>query len=266
VIFIPLHTTKRMLGRTISNKFLSTNTSTLLSASSSLTKSFNYSANPRLSLTPIFPKQNYNSNSFVKNENNSLWLLGLGFLGGAILASQLLDEEKSWFRKAYAGSAVPLEGVPGTAQERSFIAIKPDGVQRGIVGEIISRFETKGYKLVAIKFVYPTEAFAKEHYADLAQKPFFPSLVTYFSSGPVVAMVWEGKNIILGGRKLIGETNPEKAEPGSIRGDLCIETGRNIIHGSDSPAAAAHEIKLWFKDNEVMNFNRVLDLQIYTKT
>jgi len=89
-------------------------------------------------------------------------------------------------------------------------------------------------------------------------------LVTYFSSGPVVAMVWEGKNVITIGRKIIGATHPHQAEPGSIRGDLCIESGRNIIHGSDSPDAAAHEIKLWFKENEVFNYNRSIDPQIYS--
>jgi nucleoside-diphosphate kinase len=92
-----------------------------------------------------------------------------------------------------------------------------------LVGDIIQRFERRGYKLVAIKVVQPSEAFAKQHYADLSQKPFFPGLVRYFSSGPVVAMVWEGKGVIAGGRKIIGATNPSNAEPGSIRGDFCVE-------------------------------------------
>lgn len=104
--------------------------------------------------------------------------------------------------------------------------IQPDGVQRQIVGEIIKRFEQKGYKLVALKLVHPSEDFAKEHYSDLSTKPFFPGLVKYFSSGPVVAMVWEGRNVIKGGRKLVGATNPDQSEPGSIRGDLAVDVGR----------------------------------------
>jgi len=213
----------------------------------------------------VVPVKSFNSNTYENRYAGSSmfnWGLGLGIAGGVALAYFMFDDEKKWFRFASA-AGTPIEGVPGSAQERSFIAVKPDGIQRGIAGEIMHRFETKGYKLVAVKLVHPTEAFAKEHYADLAQKPFFPSLVTYFSSGPVLAMVWEGKNVILGGRKIIGATNPQQAEPGSIRGDLCIETGRNIIHGSDSAEAAAHEIKLWFKDNEVLNYNRSLDPQIY---
>lgn len=150
-----------------------------------------------------------------------------GIAGAALLlgaaAYVLADNDK-----AEAAEAA-FTGTFGTDGERTFIAIKPDGVQRGLIGEIIQRFEKKGYKLVACKVVQPTEAFARQHYSDLAQKPFFPSLVKYFSSGPVVAMVWEGKNVIVNGRKIIGATNPANAEPGSIRGDLCIETGRNIV-------------------------------------
>jgi nucleoside-diphosphate kinase len=101
--------------------------------------------------------------------------------------------------------------------------VKPDGVQRGLVGEVISRFERKGYKLVALKLVHPTAAFAEEHYKDLSKKPFFPGLVKYFSSGPVAAMVWEGRGVIKGGRVLVGATNPAESAPGSIRGDFCIE-------------------------------------------
>jgi nucleoside diphosphate kinase len=165
------------------------------------------------------------------------------------------------------------EGVAGTIRERTFIAIKvwgisyavelfifspwqfpssfvspfcllsqPDGVQRGLVGEVISRFERKGYKLIALKFVRPTKELAEGHYADLAGRPFFPGLVEYFSSGkhfprcsllfwksfsgPIVAMVWEGHNVIKGGRKLVGATNPDDSAPGTIRGDFCIHVGR----------------------------------------
>jgi len=153
-----------------------------------------------------------------------------------------------------AGETVPLTGVPGTKNERTFIAVKPDGVQRGIVGDIISRFEAKGYKLVGIKMVQPTEAFAKQHYDDLKTKPFFGGLVKFFSSGPIVAMVWEGRGVISGGRRLMGATNPDDSPPGSIRGDLCVNVGRNIIHGSDGPDSAKDEIALWFKQGEVADW------------
>ena len=142
--------------------------------------------------------------------------------------------------------------------------MKPDGVQRGLVGEIIKRFEDKGYKLVGIKAVVPTEKFAAEHYDDLKSKPFFPKLVKYFSSGPVVAMVWEGKGVVLGGRRIIGATNPNDSLPGSIRGDLCVEVGRNIIHGSDSNEGASHEIALWFNDKEIAKYsNDTADKWVY---
>jgi len=155
----------------------------------------------------------------------------------------------------YAES-VPSHGIPGTKNERTFIAVKPDGVNRGIVGEIIKRFEDKGYKLVALKFVRPTEDFAKQHYIDLSTKPFFSGLVKFFSSGPVVAMVWEGRGVVAGGRRLLGATNPDDSPPGSIRGDLCVNIGRNIIHGSDSTESAKDEINLWFKEGEVVNWDK----------
>eukprot|EP01130_Rhizamoeba_saxonica_P001943 TRINITY_DN11761_c0_g1_i1.p1 TRINITY_DN11761_c0_g1~~TRINITY_DN11761_c0_g1_i1.p1 ORF type:complete len:163 (+),score=40.07 TRINITY_DN11761_c0_g1_i1:49-537(+) len=160
--------------------------------------------------------------------------------------------------------SIPAFGVPGTNQERTFIAIKPDGVQRNIVGKIITRFEEKGYKLVGLKMIHPTAEFASEHYSDLSSKPFFPSLVEYFSSGPVVAMVWEGKNAILGGRRLVGATNPDDSAPGTIRGDLCLDVGRNIIHGSDGPEAAEHEITLWFNEGEVMDYGLTNAVWVYS--
>eukprot|EP01100_Stratorugosa_tubuloviscum_P010909 TRINITY_DN475_c0_g2_i1.p1 TRINITY_DN475_c0_g2~~TRINITY_DN475_c0_g2_i1.p1 ORF type:complete len:227 (-),score=117.22 TRINITY_DN475_c0_g2_i1:107-787(-) len=154
-----------------------------------------------------------------------------------------------------ATETVPKAGVPGTNIERTFIAVKPDGVQRGLVGEIVSRFEKRGYKLVGIKMITPTKEFTEEHYADLKGRSFFPGLVRYFSSGPVVAMVFEGKDAVANGRSLIGATNPAAAAPGSIRGDFCISVGRNIIHGSDTTANAQSEINLWFKDNEVSSYD-----------
>lgn len=104
--------------------------------------------------------------------------------------------------------------------------IKPDGVKRGLVGKIIKRFEQKGFKLVAMKFQQASEELLKEHYADLAARPFFPGLIEYMKSGPVVPMVWEGLNVVKTGRVMLGETNPADSKPGSIRGDLCIQTGR----------------------------------------
>ena len=140
-------------------------------------------------------------------------------------------------------------------QERTFIAIKPDGVQRGLISEIIGRFEHKGFKLIGLKQLIPSEELAMQHYGVHKDRPFFNDLVTFISSGPVVAMVWEGSGVILSARKLIGATNPLEADPGSIRGDLAINIGRNIIHGSDSSETANFEINLWFSEDELNDWN-----------
>ncbi|KAF8689375.1 hypothetical protein HU200_041917 [Digitaria exilis] len=174
--------------------------------------------------------------------------------------------------------------------EHTFIMIKPDGVQRGLVstsfslffstdlihflvaaalgfdlvlarvelicfssfaaqvGEIISRFEKKGFYLKALKLVNVERSFAEKHYSDLSAKPFFQGLVDYIISGPVVAMVWEGKSVVTTGRKIIGATNPLASEPGTIRGDFAVDIGRNVIHGSDSIESATKEIALWFPE------------------
>ncbi|XP_024153905.1 nucleoside diphosphate kinase A [Oryzias melastigma] len=139
-------------------------------------------------------------------------------------------------------------------QERTFIAIKPDGVQRGIIGEIIKRFEMKGFKLVGMKMVQASEDLLMKHYIDLKERPFFPTLVNYMSSGPVVAMVWEGKGVVKTGRVMLGETNPADSKPGTIRGDFCIDVSKNIIHGSDSVESANTEISLWFKPEELVSY------------
>ncbi|XP_059527621.1 nucleoside diphosphate kinase B-like [Myotis daubentonii] len=138
--------------------------------------------------------------------------------------------------------------------ERTFIAIKPDGVQRGLVGDIIKRFEQKGFRLVAMKFLRASEDLLKQHYIDLKDRPFYPGLVKYMNSGPVVAMVWEGLNVVKTGRMMLGETNPADSKPGTIRGDFCIQVGRNIIHGSDSVKSAEREISLWFKPEELVDY------------
>ena len=136
--------------------------------------------------------------------------------------------------------------------ERTFLAIKPDGVQRRLVGEIIRRFETKGFTLIALKFQKVSRELAEQHYAVHRERPFFPSLVEFITSGPVVAMVWEGDGVIASARKIIGATNPLNSEPGTIRGDFGINVGRNLIHGSDAPETAQYEITLWFKDEELV--------------
>ena len=128
--------------------------------------------------------------------------------------------------------------------ERTYIMIKPDGVQRGLVGTIIGRFEQKGYKLQALKLFQASEDLLKTHYGDLVSKPFFPKLLEYMLSGPVTCMVWEGKEAVKTGRQMLGATNPLESLPGTIRGDFSIEVGRNICHGSDSVENAEKEIAL----------------------
>lgn len=135
-------------------------------------------------------------------------------------------------------------------------------MQRGIVGDIIARFEKRGYKLVGLKMVWPTKEMAESHYADLSKKPFFGGLVNFFSSGPIVCMCWEGKDIIKQGRQMLGETQPLASKPGSIRGDFSIDLGRNICHGSDSPEAAAHELAMWFPEG-VNDWSKTVDAWVY---
>ncbi|KAG8382128.1 hypothetical protein BUALT_Bualt05G0044500 [Buddleja alternifolia] len=147
--------------------------------------------------------------------------------------------------------------------ERTFIANKPDGVQRGLISDIIARFERKGFKLVAVKIVAPSKDFAEKHYHDLKERPFFNGLCDFLSSGPVLAMVWEGEGVIEYGRKLIGATDPQKSEPGTIRGDLAVVVGRNIIHGSDGPDTAKDEINLWFKPEELVTYTSNAEKWIY---
>tara|TARA_B100000579_G_scaffold428718_1_gene439359 strand:+ start:1417 stop:1875 length:459 start_codon:yes stop_codon:yes gene_type:complete len=139
--------------------------------------------------------------------------------------------------------------------ERTFIAVKPDGVQRGLISEILGRFERKGFKLVGLKQLVPSRELASDHYGVHKDRPFFEDLVSFISSGPVVAMVWEGDGVILSARKLIGATKPLDAEPGTIRGDFAVNIGRNIIHGSDSEQTALFEIGLWFNDDEICDWN-----------
>ena len=147
-----------------------------------------------------------------------------------------------------------LCGLAMACCERTFIAIKPDGVQRGLVGDILGRFERKGFALVALKLLTPSRDLAEQHYGVHRERPFFGGLVEFITSGPVVAMVWQGEGVIAGARLLIGATKPLEAAPGTIRGDLAMNIGRNVIHGSDGPDTAQFEIGLWFQPEELSNW------------
>jgi nucleoside-diphosphate kinase len=148
-------------------------------------------------------------------------------------------------------------------KERTYVMVKPDGVHRGLVGEILKRFENRGYKLVALKMCSPTKEHVEKHYADLAGKKFFPGLVQYMLTGPVVATVWEGTSAVKVGRKIVGETDPIDSLPGTIRGDFCVEKGRNIIHASDAVDSAEKEINLWFTQEEIQSWNKVDEKMVY---
>ncbi|KAE8441944.1 nucleoside diphosphate kinase [Mollisiaceae sp. DMI_Dod_QoI] len=151
------------------------------------------------------------------------------------------------------------------ATEQTFIAIKPDGVQRGLIGPIISRFEARGFKLAAIKLMTASTSHLEKHYEDLAEKPFFPGLIKYMASGPICAMVWEGRDAVKTSRTLLGATNPLASAPGTIRGDYAIDVGRNVCHGSDSVENAKKEIALWFKEGEVQSWKSAQHDWIYEK-
>lgn len=147
--------------------------------------------------------------------------------------------------------------------ERTFLMVKPDGVQRNLVGQIIQRFETKGFTLVGLKLMKVSRELAEQHYAVHKERPFFPKLIEFIISGPVVAMVWEGNGVIASARKIIGATKPLEAEPGTIRGDYGLDTGRNLIHGSDAIETAKNEISLWFKDEELVSWEPTITSWLY---
>lgn len=142
--------------------------------------------------------------------------------------------------------------------EKTFIMVKPDGVQRNLVGEIVQRFESKGFKLCAGKLMMISKELAEEHYCDLSDKPFFGELVSFITSGPVFAMVWEGEGVISTARKMMGATNPAEAEVGTIRGDHAVQVGMNVIHGSDSPESAEREINLFFNEAEIVEYKKTI--------
>jgi nucleoside-diphosphate kinase len=141
--------------------------------------------------------------------------------------------------------------------------VKPDGVQRGLVGEVIRRIERRGLKLAAMRMNTISPDLAKKHYAEHAQKPFFNSLIDFITSGPSVSMVVEGKNAVSVMRAINGATNPANAATGSIRGDFALDTGRNLVHASDSPEAAKREISIHFKDSEILEYSRVDKAWVY---
>ena len=140
--------------------------------------------------------------------------------------------------------------------ERTLVLVKPDGVQRGMVGEVISRLERRGIKLVAMKMMQVDEALAHRHYGEHEGKPFFQGLVDFITSSPLVAMVWEADDAVEIVRGTMGQTNPKNAAPGTIRGDLGVNIGRNLVHGSDSPESAQREVALFFEEEEILDYGR----------
>ncbi len=142
--------------------------------------------------------------------------------------------------------------------ERTFLMVKPDGVQRSLIGEIVSRFERKGLKLVGAKLMMVNEELAERHYAEHKGKPFYPPLIDFITSGPVFAMVWEGDNVIALTRALIGKTNAVEAAPGTIRSDYAVHTNFNLIHGSDSPENAEREIGIFFRPEELASYEQTI--------
>ncbi|MGI6450634.1 MAG: nucleoside-diphosphate kinase [Desulfitobacteriia bacterium] len=143
--------------------------------------------------------------------------------------------------------------------ERTFLLLKPDAVQRGLIGEIIARLEKKGLKLVALKMLMVDRALAEEHYREHRGKSFFEPTVQYIMSSPVIAMVWEGKNAVALARVMMGATNPANADPGSIRGSYALDISRNVIHGSDSLESAEREIALYFRPEEILAYPKAGD-------
>ncbi|PCK20984.1 nucleoside-diphosphate kinase [Bacillus pumilus] len=147
--------------------------------------------------------------------------------------------------------------------DKTFLMVKPDGVERQLIGEIVSRFEKKGLQLVGAKLMSIPKEVAETHYGEHKEKPFFGELVSFITSGPVFAMVWQGEQVVDVTRQMIGKTNPKEALPGTIRGDYGLTVGKNIIHGSDSPESAEREINLFFKQEELTNWDQTISSWIY---
>lgn len=147
--------------------------------------------------------------------------------------------------------------------ERSLVLVKPDGVQRGLVGEVISRLERRGLRLIGAKFMQASQALAEKHYGEHEGKPFYPGLLDYITSAPVMAMAWEGPNAAAAIRQTMGATRPTEAAPGTLRHDFALEVGRNLTHASDSPESGQREVALWFDDNELVSWSRDVDKWIF---
>ncbi|MCW5873346.1 MAG: nucleoside-diphosphate kinase [Anaerolineales bacterium] len=147
--------------------------------------------------------------------------------------------------------------------ERSLVLVKPDGVQRALVGEIIARLERRGLRLAGAKFMQVSTALAEEHYAEHQGKPFYNGLVEYITSAPVMAMAWEGPNAVAAIRQTMGATRPTEAAPGTIRHDFGLEVGRNLTHASDKPETGEREVALWFKAEELVSWNRDIDKWVF---
>ena len=146
--------------------------------------------------------------------------------------------------------------------ERTLVLVKPDGVQRGLVGEVITRLERRGLKLAAMKLMQVSDGLARQHYGEHVDRPFFSGLVSFITSSPIVAMVWEANNAVEIVRNTLGQTNPVNSAAGTIRGDLGIDIGRNLVHGSDSTESAEREVDLFFRPEEILSYERAVDLWI----
>ena len=149
--------------------------------------------------------------------------------------------------------------------EHSLVLVKPDGVQRGLIGEVISRLERRGLRLIAAKFLQVSQELAETHYAIHKGKPFYDSLIDYITSAPVMAMVWEGPNAVAAIRQTMGATRPTDAAPGSLRHDFSLEIGRNLTHASDTIENSEKEVELWFKSSELISWERDTDRWIFEK-
>ncbi|KRY69632.1 Nucleoside diphosphate kinase [Trichinella pseudospiralis] len=166
------------------------------------------------------------------------------------------------FKSFFENDAVD-EFSSNTKDERTLVVVKPDGVQRGLIHQVLRRFEQRGFKLVSLKMLTANDDLLNKHYAEHVGKGFFPSLKAYMSSGPVVAMVWEGRDVVKAARNMLGATRPLESAPGTLRGDFCIDVGRNLVHGSDSVESAKREIALWFKPEELCKWEQSTHSWIY---
>jgi len=149
--------------------------------------------------------------------------------------------------------------------ERTFVLVKPDGVQRGLIGEVIARLERRGLRLVAAKFMQVSKELAETHYSIHKGKPFYDGLISYIISAPVMAMVWEGPNAVAAVRQTMGSTRPTEAAPGSVRHDFGLEVGRNLTHASDSVENGQSEVSLWFRKEELVDWKREVDQWVFEK-